>query len=162
MRSATRDDLPGIVEIYNSTVASRIVTADTEEVSVESRVSWFEGHAPDRYPLMVHEDGGEVAAWVSFERFHARPAYAATAEVSIYVAAEHRGRGLGRSLLREALDMAPGLGIRTVVALVFAHNEPSLRLFRSFGFDEWGLLPGVAEMDGGEYGLAILGKRVAS
>jgi len=160
MRSAKRDDLPRIVEIYNSTVASRMVTADTEEVSVESRVPWFEGHTPDRHPLLVHEDGGEVAAWVSFERFHARPAYAATAEISIYVATEHRGRGLGRSLLREALDMAPGLGIRTVVALVFAHNEPSLRLFRSFGFDEWGLLPDVAEMDGGEYGLTILGKRV--
>lgn len=160
MRLATRGDLSRIVEIYNSTVASRMVTADTEEVDVSSRVAWFESHTPGRHPLMVHEIGGRVAAWVGYEAFYGRPAYDATAEISIYVAREHRGLGLGRALLREALDMAPGLGIRKVVAFVFAHNEPSLRLFRSQGFRDWGLLPDVAEMDGREYGLSILGRRV--
>ncbi len=55
-RGATRSDLPQIVEIYNSTIASRMVTADTDPVSVESRVRWFEEHTPDLRPLWVVED----------------------------------------------------------------------------------------------------------
>ena len=89
LRDADEADLPVIVEIYNSTVPSRMVTADTEPVSVESRVSWFREHDPERYPMWVAESGGEIAGWLSFEPFRKRPAYHATAEVSVYVAAKH-------------------------------------------------------------------------
>ncbi|MGL4854524.1 MAG: GNAT family N-acetyltransferase, partial [Lentisphaeria bacterium] len=47
---ATIEDLPQIVDIYNSTVASRMVTADTHTISVESRIQWFHNHTPDKYP----------------------------------------------------------------------------------------------------------------
>ena len=55
-RLARRDDLPVIVDIYNSTIASREVTADTEPVTVASREGWFDDHTPDRRPLwVIHE-----------------------------------------------------------------------------------------------------------
>jgi len=44
--------------------------------------------------------------------------------------------------------------------LIFSHNIPSIKLFKSFGFKEWGILPDVAIMDGKEYSLSILGKRI--
>lgn len=47
-RDATRDDLPIVVSIYNSTVPSRLVTADTEPVTVESRIPWFQEHSPKK------------------------------------------------------------------------------------------------------------------
>jgi phosphinothricin acetyltransferase len=53
LRSAARKDLEQIVAIYNSTIPSRQVTADTEPVSVESRVSWLEDHSPGLRPLWV-------------------------------------------------------------------------------------------------------------
>src|SRR5664279_3732202 len=87
-RIATRKDLPQIVEIYNSTIPSRMVTADTEPVSVESRVAWLEEHTPERRPLWVVEDAGRIVAWLSFSSFYGRPAYAKTAELSVYV---HQG-----------------------------------------------------------------------
>ncbi|MEZ7198924.1 GNAT family N-acetyltransferase [Pseudodesulfovibrio karagichevae] len=160
MQPATGQDLPRIVEIYNSTVPTRIATADTEPVSVESRRPWFNNHVPGKRPILVERIDGEVAAWVSFESFYGRPAYGRTAEVSIYIAPEHRRQGLGKRLLREALDMTPELGIRTVVAYIFSHNEGSMRLFRSFDFEEWGRLPDIAEMDGKRYSLSILGRHV--
>ena len=101
-----------------------------------------------------------VAAWVSFESFYGRPAYSKTAEISIYVDAAYRGMGLGRRLLQEALDMTPSLNIKTIVAFIFSHNEPSIRLFEAFDFVEWGRLPDVAEMEGREYSLSIYGKRI--
>jgi phosphinothricin acetyltransferase len=79
---------------------------------------------------------------------------------TIYVAPECRANGLGRSLLVEALGITQRLDIKTVNGFIFSHNDPSIRLFKSFGFEEWGKLPDVAEMDGKEFSLSILGKRV--
>jgi phosphinothricin acetyltransferase len=160
MEPAAAQDLPKIVEIYNSTVATRVSTADTEPVSVESKRAWFEGHVPGKRPILVERVDGEVAAWVSFESFYGRPAYNHTAEISIYIAPAFRRQGLGRKLLKEALDMTPELGVKTVLGYIFSHNEGSIRLFRSFGFEEWGRLPDIATMDGKEFSLSILGKRV--
>ena len=160
MRHATESDLPRIVVIYNSTIPTRQSTADTEEVSVESKKDWFRKHTPDKRPIIVHEIEGEVAAWLSFESFYGRPAYDHTAEISIYVASKYRGKGLGRQFLQEAIEMTPSLGIKTLIGNIFSHNEPSLRLFRSFGFEEWGKLPNIADMDGKEYSLSIVGKRI--
>jgi phosphinothricin acetyltransferase len=160
MQPATDKDLPRIVDIYNSTVPTRLATADIEPVSVESKRAWFNNHVPGKRPIMVERIGGEVAAWISFESFYGRPAYDRTAEISIYIAPEYRRQGLGKRLLKESLDMTPELGIRSVVAYIFSHNEGSIRLFRSFGFETWGVLPDIAEMDGKRYSLSILGKHV--
>lgn len=160
VRDAFESDLPGIVAIYNSTVPGRMATADTEPVSVESRREWFREHRPGFRPLWVAEIDGRVVAWLSFSSFYGRPAYNATAEISIYVAPEFRRRGIGRELLQRAIDYAPSIGVRTILGFVFAHNEPSLRLFRDQGFRQWAYLPRVAELDGIERGLIIVGRRV--
>jgi phosphinothricin acetyltransferase len=160
LRQATESDLPAIVAIYNAAVPTRQSTADTVAVSVESRKEWFVQHTPDRRPLMVHEQDGRIVAWVSFQSFTGRPAYEHTAEISLYIAPGYQGRGMGRALLAQALDMTRALGIKSVVGLVFSHNAPSLRLFKSFGFAVWGMLPDVAEMDGKEYSVAVVGKHV--
>ncbi len=160
MRIANESDLPIIVSIYNATIPTRQSTADTVEVTVASRMEWFGQHIQGKRPLMVHEEDNKVVAWVSFQSFYGRAAYDHTAEISIYVAAACRGKGLGRTLLAEALAMTQRLDIKTVVGFVFSHNDPSLRLFKSFGFEEWGKLPEIAEMDGKEFSLSILGKRV--
>jgi len=160
MQPAAEQDLPRIVDIYNSTVPTRLATADTEPVSVESKRAWFYSHMPGKRPILVERIDSDVAAWVSFESFYGRPAYDRTAEISIYIAPEYRRQGLGKRLLAESLAMTPELGIRTVVAYIFSHNEGSMRLFRSFGFETWGELPEIAEMDGRRYSLSILGKHV--
>ena len=160
MRIATEDDLRDIVSIYNSTISNRQSTADTTELPVESRLAWFRQHDPEKRPLLVHEDNGKVVGWVSFQSFYGRQAYDHTAEISIYLSPEYRGRGLGRKLLAESLGLTKQLDIKTVVGFIFSHNLPSMKLFQSFGFEEWGKLPNVAEMDGKEYSLSIVGKRV--
>jgi L-amino acid N-acyltransferase YncA len=160
MRVATENDLHEIVSIYNSTILTRQSTADTTEVSVESRLEWYRQHDPKKRPLLVHEDNKKVVAWVSFQSFYGRPAYDHTAEISIYISPGYRGRGLGRLLLAESLEMTSQLEIKTVICFIFSHNIPSIELFKSFGFDEWGHLPDIAVMDRKEYSLTILGKRV--
>ena len=161
LRHATETDLQSIVDIYNASVPTRLSTADTTPVSTTSRLAWFRQHNPDRRPLMVYEEAGVVLGWISFESFYGRPAYQHTAELSIYIAPEHQGKRLGQRLLQAAEDMAPGLGLKALVGYVFAHNRASVRLFQAHGFDQWGLLPDVAEMDGALYSLCILGKHLS-
>ena len=160
-RDATLQDLPRIIEIYNSTVASRMVTADTEPVSVESKLKWFDEHSPDNRPLQVIEgESNNVVGWASFQSFYERPAYNATVEISIYLDPLCRGKGIGRQVLQHCIAVSPNLGIKTLLGFIFAHNEPSLKLFRHFGFEEWATFPNVAILDGIERSLKILGKRV--
>lgn len=162
IRDATPADLPAIVAIYNAAIPGRIATADTEPVTVESRRAWFDEHRPDERPLWAAWDDRAIVGWLSFQSFYGRPAYRATAEISIYVAAGRRRAGVGRALLTRAVAVAPGLGLRTLLGFVFAHNEPSLGLFARLGFQRWGLLPRVAELDGVERDLVIVGRRLGA
>lgn len=159
-RNAVIDDLPRIVEIYNSIVAGRMVTADTEPVTVESRIRWFEEHDEHRRPLWMVYDGEENIGWVSYQWFYGRPAYNGTAELSIYIDEQYRGRGYGSRILDHAIDSSATLQIKTLLGYIFAHNVPSIKLFHKKGFETWGHFPRVAELDGVERDLLILGKRV--
>lgn len=159
-RFARLADLQRVVDIYNSTIASRIVTADTEEVSLEERTPWFFEHTETRRPLWVIEVDGVICGWVSFQDFYGRPAYKNTVEVSIYLDAQFRGQGLGKKAIQFALDACPALHIETLLGFIFGHNTPSLALFKHFGFEQWGFYPAVAELDGLKRDLIILGKQI--
>ena len=160
LRHAVENDLPSIVDIYNSTIPSRMVTADTTPVTVESRLAWFREHNPQNRPIWVVEDGGFILGWLSFSSFYNRPAYHSTTEISIYIAEESRGKGIGKKLLSKAIQECPKLGITTILGFIFGHNEPSLQLFLKYDFERWGFLPKVAVLDGIERDLVILGLRV--
>lgn len=160
IRDAKMSDLPAIVGIYNSTIASRMVTADTELVTVDSRKQWFEDHSSSR-PIWIIEHRGDICGWLSFQSFYGRPAYNATTEISIYIHQDFRGKKLGKFILQKAIDACPKLQIKTLLGFIFGHNQPSLKLFYSFGFEKWGHLPNVAELDGVERDLIILGKRIS-
>ena len=160
-RDATLDDLPKIVEIYNSTVASRLVTADLEPVSVESKIDWFHDHNSETRPLWMVEDVQKnTIGWVSFQDFYGRPAYQQTAEISIYIDEKYRGQGFGRQILQLSLGRCPALGIENLLAFIFAHNLASLTLFEKFGFELWANLKNIADLDGEKQSLIILGKTI--
>ena len=158
IRDATEADLPAIVAIYNAAIPGRTATADTQPVTVESRRDWFYEHNPNARPLWVAVENDAIAGWLSFQSFYGRPAYHATAEVSVYVAPNWRRKGIGNALLAKAVAQAPRLGLKNLLGFIFAHNDASLRLFEKFGFQRWGVLPRVAELDGVERDLIIVGR----
>jgi L-amino acid N-acyltransferase YncA len=163
IRDAERADLPQIVDIYNASIPGRMATADTAPVTVAQREAWFGEFSPSSRPLWVCPGpaAGSVDGWLSVRSFYGRPAYYATAEVGIYVAPHAQRKGIARRLLEHAIRQAPSLRLRTLLAFVFGHNAPSIALFERAGFAPWGRLPGVAELDGIERDLVILGRRLA-
>lgn len=160
VREAVEADLPAIVAIYNAMIPSRTANADLRLVTVESRLEWFHAHSSGLRPLWVAEKAGQVIAWVGLSDFLPRAAYHITAEVSIYVAADCQASGLGAWLLGLLLDDCPRLGVENVIALVFAHNEPSLKVHGRLGFERWGLLPGVTKLDDARRDVVVLGKKI--
>jgi len=158
IRDAVEPDLPAIVEIYNATVPTRMVTAELEPTTVEARLPWFREHSSEHYPFWVAESEGRVIGWLDFKRFLPRCAYRCTAEISVYVDKEFRRRGVGQRLLEQAIARAPSRGITALVGLIFGHNESSLKLFQRLGFQRWGFFPGVAQLDGVERDLVVMGQ----
>jgi L-amino acid N-acyltransferase YncA len=161
IRDAKLPDLSAIVAIYNAAIPGRMATADLEAVSVESRQKWFDEHGPARRPLWVVERDGQIVGWLSFQSFYGRRAYQATAELSVYVAPSRQRMGIAREMLAEAIRRAPSMGLRTLLGFIFGHNDSSLKLFESFGFQRWAHLPRVAELDGVERDLIIVGLRLS-
>jgi len=160
IRDAVEADLPDIIRIYNAAIATRMATAQLESVTVETRRNRLKDHSPDRHPFWVLEAGGQIAGWLTLKSFLPRCAYRGAAEVSVYVDEEFRRRGVARTLLEEAISRAPSLQITAMVGLIFAHNEPSLKLFKQLGFEKWGLLPRIARLDDNERDLTIVGRHV--
>jgi L-amino acid N-acyltransferase YncA len=160
IRDARETDFPSIIKIYNAAIGTRMSTAQLEPVTLEQRRDWLKEHSPDRHPFWVLETERRTAGWLTLKPFLPRGAYHGAAEVSVYVDEKFRRRGVARALLEKAIERAPSLKIHAIVGLIFAHNEPSLKLFEQLGFEKWGVLPRIARLDENERDLTIMGRHV--
>lgn len=158
IRDAKENDLQDIVEIFNKAVATRKATAVLEPVTVEERRPWFNEHSPGRYPLWVLEVEKRVAGWLSLQAFMPRCAYRGTAEISVYVHEDFHRHGVARRLLEHAIEQSPKLDLNALIGLILGHNQPSLKLFKTLGFEQWGLLPRVTRLEGVERDIVIVGR----
>lgn len=156
-RDATVEDIEDIVRIYNDAIQSRISTADTEPISVKTRMDEFKRQNKNQYPIWVREYHGKVIAFLSFKPFNERKGYFQSAELSIYLDRNFQGQKLGQQLLKEAIIKAPSLGFKNLLALIFSDNAPSVKLFKKYGFKEWGKFPKVARIDDKDKDLLVLG-----
>jgi phosphinothricin acetyltransferase len=161
VRDATESDLPAVVAIYNAAIPGRTATADLEPVTVESRRAWLAQHDPNRRPLWVAERDGAVVAWIGLSSFYGgRPAYDATAEVSLYIDPRFQSRGLGRDLMTRMIAACPRLGVTTLLGMYFDHNAASRKLCAALGFEQVGHLARIANLEGQARGLIIAALRV--
>lgn len=157
---ATLEDLPFIVDVYNSTIAGRQVTADTEPVSVESRLEWFYQHNSQNRPLWLIKYQDQPCGWISLSSFYGRPAFYKTVEISLYLHQDFRGKKIGQFVVDKIEQFAKQVGIEAIFSYVFRHNLPSVNLFKKMQYQQWGLLPKIAELDNIQRDLMIWGKRL--
>jgi phosphinothricin acetyltransferase len=161
IRDATEADLPAIVDIYNQSIPAGWSTADTRPVTVAERVEWFRKFDPARRPIWVAEVDGQVVATAYLSSFYGgRPAYDATAEVSIYIATAYHRRGTGRRLKQWVIEQCPRLRVTTLLSMHFDHNEATRRINEGLGFVQMGHLIEIAVVRGQKRGLVIWGLRI--
>ena len=161
IREACEADLPAIVAIYNASIPGGWSTADTRPIAVADRIAWFRAFDPRRRPIWVADLHGQVVATTYLTSFYqGRPAYDATAEISVYVAPEMQRRGIGRLLKQWVISQCPRLGITTLLSFYFDHNQATRRLNAELGFETVGHLRDIALVQGQSRGLLIAALRI--
>lgn len=125
----TAEHWPEVRAIYQSGIDTGNATFETAAPEWEA---WDDGHLQTGRLVAVAE--GRVAGWAALSPVSRRQVYRGVAEVSVYVAPEWRGRGVGRRLLLSLIDAAEAAGIWTLQASVFPENHATLRLHTTLGF----------------------------
>jgi phosphinothricin acetyltransferase len=140
IRRIERDDLPPLLEIYNHYVVNTPITFDVEPRTLEQRRAWFDGFAATgRYQCFVAVKDGQAVGWASSHRYHERAAYDTTVMVSVYLAPQMCGQGLGKTLYAALFEALAGEDIHRLFAGITLPNDASVRLHRAFGFEPVGI-----------------------
>jgi phosphinothricin acetyltransferase len=139
----TAADWPQVRAVYSDGITSGQATFETEPPDWEV---WNTGHLP--HSRLVARDGGRVVGWAALAPVSRRACYAGVAEISVYVAADCRGRGVGTALLRALVAESERLGVWTLQGATFAENQASLRLQSACGFRVVGRRERVARLHG--------------
>lgn len=130
IRGMTADDWPTVRAIFEEGIATGLATFEQAAPEWEA---WNHSHRPD-CRLVACDPAGAVLGWAALSRYSPRAVYSGVAELSVYVAATARGRGIGRALLASLVDASEGAGIWTLQAGVMADNTVSLALHAGSGF----------------------------
>ena len=163
IRPANHADLPRILSIYNHEVLSSTATYDTQPRTGDQHAHWF-SHHDTAHPVIVAaasmghsaaasmghsaEPQSMVCGWASLSRWSDRPAYDSSVEVSVYVAEEHRGKGIGKQLLQALVEEGRAQGHHALFGRISSDNTVSIRLHESLGF----LVVGVLKEVGFKFG----------
>lgn len=146
LRSATLvaparvDDMPAVVAIYNDAVAQSTATYDYEPRALAEQVVLFQQKQLDRHGFYVARAlDGTVAGFSTYGLFRQRPGWRFACEHSVYVAAPWRGQRVGLSLLPPIMQHAAARGFHTMVGVVDASNDASIRMHRRAGFEVVGV-----------------------
>jgi phosphinothricin acetyltransferase len=128
------DDWPAVRDIYLEGIATGNATFETDAPEWEQ---WNASHL--EHCRLVARDGERVLGWAALSPVSRRKVYAGIAEVSIYVAAEAQGRGIGKLLLQSLIEDSETHGLWTLQTGIFPENAPSIALHKACGFREVGL-----------------------
>jgi L-amino acid N-acyltransferase YncA len=157
IRPARHVDLGRITEIRNDVILHTAATFDTEPRTASEQEAWFNAHG-ERFAILVAELDGEIVGWGSLGKWSDRRAYAETAVISLYVDAEHRGKGIGTEVLETLLRTACRNGFHTVISRIAGENAASIHLHEKLGFRHIGVMQEVARKLGKLLDLCLMQK----
>jgi len=139
----TAEDWPQVREIYVEGIATGNATFERSAPAFDV---WDGSHLPAG--RLVARAGNEVMGWAALSSVSGRCVYAGVAEVSVYVRASARGRGIGLALLRALVEESEKAGIWTLQAGIFPENTASIDIHGKAGFRIVGVREKLGSMDG--------------
>ncbi len=131
---AERGDLAAMVELYNHYVATSHCTFDTEPFSETTRAPWWAQFDGCRYRCLAAREDDALLGYACSMPLKAKPAYGTSVEVSVYVASDRGGQGIGRRLYEALLAALEEEDVHRAYALIALPNDPSIRLHEAFSF----------------------------
>ena len=140
IRTATREDLPAILAIYNDAILHTTAIYDYIPHTLDERTRWFEQLQSAGYPLFVAEEKDQIAGFADYGSFRNWPAYKYTVEHSIYVHPAFRRQGIARKLMQALIADAEKHEYITMIAGIDSQNEGSIHLHEALGFIRTGTI----------------------
>jgi L-amino acid N-acyltransferase YncA len=156
-RSLTAEDWPAVKAIYEEGIASGDATF---ERAAPPWPDWDAAHLSG-CRLVAIGGGGLVVGWAALSPVSSRCVYAGVAEVSVYVALNARGRGIGTQLLTALVERSEAHGLWTLQAGVFPENVASVTLHERCGFRVVGRRDRLGQMDSRWRDVLLLERRSA-
>lgn len=131
---ASRQDLPEILQIYNEVIRTSTAVYRETEYSEEGGAVWFDAKRAGGFPFIVAKDASGIVGFGSLGDFRTPPCYRHSVEHSVHVRADRRGRGIGRRLVVELMNLAEGMHKHVMIAGIDADNAVSIKLHETLGF----------------------------
>ena len=154
IRPLREADYPAVRAIFEEGIGTGISTLETE---APEWAAWNAAHiAACR---LVAELDGRVVGWAALCPVTPRPVYAGVVELSIYITAAARGRGIGRKLLDALVEASEREGHWTIQSNVWPENEASIRLHKACGFRIVGLRQRVGLCRGRFHDILLIERR---
>ena len=130
-----------ILAIFNEAIANSTALYDYHQRTLGDMAAWFRSKVDHRQPVIGAVDAtGQLLGFASYGEFRVRPAYKYSVEHSLYVHVDHRGKGVGRALLREIIAAATAQQYHLIVGGIDASNALSIRLHEQLGFSHAGTI----------------------
>ncbi len=140
IRNAVASDLPEILAIVNYSILHSTANYNYEVQSMEVQMQWFKDKQSKNYPVIVADLNGKAIGFGSYGMFREKIGYQYTVEHSVYVENEYIGKGIGKLLLTELINMAKAEGYHVMVGGIDADNTGSIAFHKKFGFVENGII----------------------
>ncbi|WP_246562015.1 GNAT family N-acetyltransferase [Streptomyces roseirectus] len=141
VRPGVEGDLDALTELYNHYVRETAITFDTRVFTAEERRPWLLSHPEDGpYRLMVATatDSRRILGYATSSPYRPKAAYSTSVEVTVYVAPDAGGRGVGTLLYTALFEALAGEDLHRAYAGIAQPNEASTRLHERFGFQHVG------------------------
>jgi phosphinothricin acetyltransferase len=142
IRHLKEEEIPVILSWYNWYIEHGTQSFETSPLTIAQFSDRVHGIIQN-YPYIVIEDHGELCGYAYLDHFSSRAAYDWTADLSIYLDPQKKGKGYGSALLKAILSLAEKDGYHSIVSVITETNTDSIRFHESFGFIKMGTLPKV-------------------
>lgn len=130
-----------ILDILNEAIVNSTALYDYAPRPLASMRAWFDIKGRGRYPVLGAVDGdGKLLGFASYGAFRPHAAYKYSVEHSVYVHCEHRGRGVGRTLLQRLLVVATEQQYHVMIGGIDHSNTASIALHEKLGFEPAGII----------------------
>ena len=134
IRPYKTEDTQAILEIINHNILHSTSLYDYSVRTIEQQKAILEEKIKKGFPVIVAEKEGEILGFGMYSEFRFREAYQFTVEHSVYVAENHLGKGIGKSLLSELIVLAKAQKLHTMIGVIDSENQNSIAFHEQFGF----------------------------
>ncbi|HMT28262.1 MAG TPA: N-acetyltransferase family protein [Bacteroidia bacterium] len=139
IKPATPEHIHRITQIYNDAIENTTATFDTEIKSEDNRLQWLREH-DEKHPVIVAEIDHEIIGFASLSKWSDRTAYDGTAEVSVYIDRNHRGKGVGKRMLEVITLEGEKAGLHNLISRITEGNLSSIHIHEQLGFEHIGVM----------------------